>query len=309
MSVEVNISNLSKHFGETVALKDIDLNIKSGELFGFIGPDGSGKTSLFRILTGLLLPDSGRAMVNGWDAAKDYRQIRTITGYMPGRFSLYADLTVEENIQFYASIFNTSLKENYDLIKDIYSHIEPFKKRRAGALSGGMKQKLALSCALIHKPEILILDEPTTGVDAVSRREFWELLKKMQETGITILVSTPYMDEASRCDRVALIQNGNLLAVNPPESIIREYPYSLYAVRTSGMYKLPADLREMDPEALVYRFGDTVHFSSKTTDEKSSQEKIRSFLSETGHTDISVNKQDPVIEDCFLALMDKSRTS
>jgi ABC-2 type transport system ATP-binding protein len=309
MSVEVNISNLSKQFGETVALRDIDLNIQAGELFGFIGPDGSGKTTLFRILTGLLLADNGKALVNGWDAAKDYRQIRTITGYMPGRFSLYADLTVEENIAFYASIFNTSLKENYNLIKDIYSHIEPFKKRRAGDLSGGMKQKLALSCALIHKPEILILDEPTTGVDAVSRREFWELLKKMQQTGITILVSTPYMDEASRCDRVALIQNGNLLAVNPPKLIISEYPYSLYAVRTSDMYELPADLHEMDPEALVYRFGDTVHLSSKTAHGKTYIKKTHSFLAEAGHAAISVIRQDPVIEDCFLALMDKSGTS
>lgn len=245
MSVAINLQNISKRFGEIEALKGISLEIKTSELFGFIGPDGSGKTTLFRILTSLLLPDGGHADVYDLDVVKDYKKIRNITGYMPGRFSLYADLSVEENLNFYASIFNTSLKENYDLIKDIYSHIEPFKKRKVRDLSGGMKQKLALSCALIHKPGLLILDEPTTGVDAVSRREFWELLKQMQKKGITILVSTPYMDEASLCDRVALMQNGELLAVNTPQQIIDQFEQNLFAVKTNNMFLLVDDLQKI----------------------------------------------------------------
>ena len=254
MSVSVNIQNVTKTFGEITALNNISLQINAGELYGFIGPDGSGKTTLFRILTSLLLPVSGSAVIDNLDVVKDYKKIRKITGYMPGRFSLYGDLTVQENLDFYASIFNTSVKENYDLIKDIYSHIEPFKNRKANALSGGMKQKLALSCALIHKPSILLLDEPTTGVDAVSRQEFWELLKEMQKKDITILVSTPYMDEASLCDRVALMQNGNLLAVSKPEQIINKFNGKLYAVQTNNMHTLVRDLEKLKAFSMVYRF-------------------------------------------------------
>jgi len=291
MSVNINIQNITKSFGEIQALNNVSLDIDQGELFGFIGPDGSGKTSLFRILTSLLLPDSGTVSVDGLDVVKDFKKIRNITGYMPGRFSLYADLSVEENLNFYASIFNTSVKENYDLIKDIYSHIEPFKKRKVHALSGGMKQKLALSCALVHKPNLLILDEPTTGVDAVSRMEFWELLKKMQKKNITILVSTPYMDEASLCDRIALMQNGNLLAVNTPQQIIKP---------------LVADLERMNKEALVYRFGESIHVSSNAYDLELFESELRTNLSKLNHKDIRVNKITPLIEDCFLALMDKN---
>ncbi len=307
MSVSVNIQNVTKTFGEKItALNDISLQISAGELYGFIGPDGSGKTTLFRILTSLLLPTSGSAMIGDLDVVKDYKKIRKITGYMPGRFSLYGDLTVQENLNFYASIFNTSVKENYDLIKDIYSHIEPFKNRKAGALSGGMKQKLALSCALIHKPSILLLDEPTTGVDAVSRQEFWELLKKMQKKDITILVSTPYMDEASLCDRVALMQNGNLLAVSKPEQIINQFNGKLYAVQTNNMHTLVRDLEKIKAFSMVYRFGEMVH----VTDAMSSgnyKSELRNALKESGHQDVLIKEIDPVIEDCFLALMDKDQ--
>lgn len=306
MSVPVKIAQLSKKYGDVNALNGINLDISSGEIFGFIGPDGSGKTSLFRVITSLILPDSGNVSVGGLDVVKDYKKIRKITGYMPGRFSLYPDLTVVENLEFYARIFHTSITENYDLIEDIYSHIEPFKMRRAGALSGGMKQKLALSCALIHKPRLLILDEPTTGVDAVSRKEFWGLLKKMQEKGITILVSTPYMDEASLCDKVALMQNGNLLAVNSPEGIIDSFEGSLLSVKTKSMHTLIRDLESVLPQTGVYRFGDTVHVTTKEKDPGEVARKLESKLTEKGHENIEMEPIKPVIEDCFLELMDKT---
>jgi ABC-type multidrug transport system ATPase subunit len=217
------IQDVVKTYGakadKVTALQGISFEVNHGELFGLIGPDGAGKTSLIRIIATLLLPDSGAVTVDGFDTVKDYKEIRKRVGYMPGRFSLYPDLTVEENINFFATIFNTTLKQNYDLVKDIYSQIEPFKHRRAGKLSGGMKQKLALSCALIHRPSVLLLDEPTTGVDVVSRKEFWDMLKGLEQQGITILVSTPYMDEAGRCDRIALVQTGKVLSIDTPASI------------------------------------------------------------------------------------------
>src|SRR5689334_297722 len=218
----VEVNNIVKFYGKekTVAVDKVSFSVSKGELFGLIGPDGAGKTSIFRILTTLLLPDGGNATVNGFDVVRDYKEIRNCVGYMPGKFSLYQDLTVEENLNFFATVFNTTVEENYHLIKDIYVQIEPFKKRRAGKLSGGMKQKLALCCALIHKPTVLFLDEPTTGVDAVSRKEFWEMLTRLKDEGITILVATPYMDEALLCDRIALIQGGKILSVNTPEKTI-----------------------------------------------------------------------------------------
>src|SRR6187399_733326 len=243
----VVVENIIKTYGkkkEVVALSAISFEVAQGELFGIIGPDGAGKTSLFRILTTLLLADSGKVSVDGFDVVKDYKAIRKRIGYMPGKFSLYQDLSVEENLNFFATIFNTSIEENYDLIKDIYVQIEPFKKRKAGKLSGGMKQKLALSCALIHRPVVLFLDEPTTGVDAVSRKEFWEMLKRLKQQGITILVSTPYMDEATLCERIALIQSGKILSVDSPANIIHAYPEKLYAIRSENIYKLLTDLRE-----------------------------------------------------------------
>ena len=213
------------------AVDDVSFSVKEGELFGLIGPDGSGKSSIFRILTTLLLADSGSASVMEFDVVKDYKEIRKIVGYMPGRFSLYQDLSVEENLEFFATIFNTTIEANYNLIADIYVQLEPFKKRRAGKLSGGMKQKLALCCALIHKPKVLFLDEPTTGVDPVSRKEFWEMLKRLKEQGISILVSTPYMNEAKLCDRIALIQNGKILEIDTPQNIVDRFDNNLYAVR------------------------------------------------------------------------------
>ncbi len=307
MSVSVQIKSIEKKFEKVEALKKLSLNIEEGELFGFIGPDGSGKTTLFRLITSLLIPDGGNIKVGEFDSETDFREIRKITGYMPGRFSLYHDLSVEENLNFYASIFNTTLKENYHLIKDVYEQIEPFKKRKAGALSGGMKQKLALSCALIHKPELLILDEPTTGVDAVSRKEFWELLKKMQKTGITILVSTPYMDEASLCDRVALMQKGSLLALDSPENIVQQYQGDLWQLSTSDMHTIIVDLSEVNSGIKnVFRFGEKVHITSDGL----SQEEVSSILKEEleskGHKNIVVEAVKPQIEDCFLDLMDEN---
>src|SRR5678815_5061290 len=251
MQNSVVADNLVKRYGkkeETVqALQGISFTVAQGELFGIIGPDGAGKTSLFRILTTLLLADSGKVSVDGFDVVKDYKAIRKRIGYMPGKFSLYQDLSVEENLNFFATIFNTSIEENYDLIKDIYVQIEPFKKRKAGKLSGGMKQKLALSCALIHRPSILFLDEPTTGVDAVSRKEFWEMLKGLKRQGITILVSTPYMDEAGLCDKVALIQNGNILSINTPQGIVDSFPKPLWAVKSTKMLSLLSLIHISEP--------------------------------------------------------------
>ena len=297
----VTIKNISKNYNKVEALKNISISIKKGELFGLIGPDGAGKTTLLRIIISLLIPDSGFANVFGYDVVKDYKEIRQISGYMPGRFSLYQDLTVEENLSFFATVFNTTIKENYDLIKDIYIQIEPFKNRRAGKLSGGMKQKLALSCALIHKPKILVLDEPTTGVDAVSRKEFWEMLKRLKQKDITIIVSTPYMDEASLCDRVALIQKGEIMSVNTPENIINQYSDPLFAVQASNMYALINDFRNAEFTKSAHLFGRELHFSPirKNVDESI----IKDFLQAKNHTKISVQKINANIEDCFMDLM------
>jgi ABC-2 type transport system ATP-binding protein len=287
--------------GEVKALNDISFDVGQGELFGLIGPDGAGKTTLFRILTTLLIPDSGSAEVDGLDVVKDYREIRKRVGYMPGRFSLYQDLTVEENLSFFATIFNTTIEENYELIRDIYVQIEPFKTRRAGKLSGGMKQKLALCCALIHKPSVLFLDEPTTGVDAVSRKEFWEMLKRLKEKGISMLVSTPYMDEAGICDRVALMQNGNILDMDTPLSIIRKFERPLWSIRGTNMFQLLTDLRQFDQTHSCFAFGDAHHLTLKNT--ALGEDEIIDFLKPKGHDYIEVERIDPTIEDCFMALM------
>ena len=263
----VIVDNIFKKYqvekSEVVAIKGVSFEVAKGELFGIVGPDGAGKTSLFRVLTTLLLADSGSASIEGHDVVKDYKIIRKKLGYMPGRFSLYQDLSVEENLSFFATIFNTSIAENYDLIKDIYQQIEPFKKRRAGKLSGGMKQKLALCCALIHKPSVLFLDEPTTGVDAVSRKEFWDMLQRLKSQGITILVSTPYMDEASMCDRVALMQNGRILAIDKPAYINQQFANPLWAVKASSMYDLLKTLKQWDAVYSCYSFGEYYHVVMK----------------------------------------------
>ncbi len=282
------------------ALTEVSFSVPKGELFGIIGPDGAGKTSLFRILTTLLLADSGTATVDGFDVVKDYKSIRKRVGYMPGRFSLYQDLTVEENLRFFATIFNTSIEENYDLVKDIYVQIEPFKKRKAGKLSGGMKQKLALSCALIHRPSVLFLDEPTTGVDAVSRKEFWEMLKNLRREGITILVSTPYMDEAGLCDRVALIQNGNILSIDTPGGIISQYAKPLWAVKSSRMLPLLRVLEQQDFTDNVYPFGEYHHLVLKDAE---GEGRLKQFMQEHGDASFVAKPARPDIEDCFIELM------
>jgi ABC-type multidrug transport system ATPase subunit len=300
----VSLQHISKAYekGTVQAVKDVSFEVKEGELFGLIGPDGAGKTTLFRMLTTLILPDEGTATINGHDVVKNYKDIRKEVGYMPGRFSLYQDLTVEENLNFFATIFNTSIKENYDLIRDIYVQIEPFKNRRAGKLSGGMKQKLALCCALIHKPVVLFLDEPTTGVDVVSRKEFWEMLKRLKAQGITILVSTPYMDEATLCDRIALIQSGSILSIDTPENILKAYPGELYAVRAKDMYRLAHDLRAYENTLSCFAFGEYDHLAFKENNTESVQ-KAMAYIESRGHQEIELKKVEPGIEDCFIRLL------
>lgn len=299
----VVVENIIKTYGkkkEVAALSDISFEVPKGELFGVIGPDGAGKTSLFRIVTTLLLADSGKATVDGFDVVKDYKAIRKRVGYMPGKFSLYPDLSVEENLNFFATIFNTTIEENYDVVKDIYVQIEPFKKRKAGKLSGGMKQKLALSCALIHRPSVLFLDEPTTGVDAVSRKEFWEMLKGLKEQGITILVSTPYMDEAALCDKVALIQNGRILSINTPKGVIKNFSNPLWAVKSSHMLHLLNDLLALDVVQDAYPFGEFHHVVMK---DESGNQKLKEFIQGRQNENAEMEEVGPDIEDCFIALM------
>jgi ABC-2 type transport system ATP-binding protein len=300
MEKAVESTGIFKYFGNTRALNDISFSVNESEVFGFIGPDGAGKTTLFRIITTLLLPDNGSLKVLGLDAIADYKELRKNIGYMPGRFSLYPDLSVEENLNFYATVFGTTVEENYDLISDIYSHIEPFKKRLAGKLSGGMKQKLALSCALIHKPRLLVLDEPTTGVDAVSRTEFWDMLAKLRPHSITIIVSTPYMDEAVRCDRVALIQNGSVLAIDTPQNIRKGFSRRLYSAKSSQKFKLINMLREFPGTISAYPFGDSVHVTLK--DDISEKQLFDNLLSR-GLNDAVVKETEAGIEDRFLELM------
>lgn len=302
MSKAIISSGISKKFGETQALKDISFDVNEGEIFGFIGPDGAGKTTLFRIITTLLLPDEGEMTIMGLDCRTGYKKLRENIGYMPGRFSLYLDLSVEENLNFYATVFGTRVEENYDLIHDIYSHIEPFKKRLAGKLSGGMKQKLALSCALIHKPGLLVLDEPTTGVDAVSRSEFWAMLKKLKKHNITIIVSTPYMDEAMKCDRVALIQEGRLLSIDQPEKIREEFSSRLFSVRAPEKFRLINALRSYSGIRTAYPFGDSVHvtFTGNEFDDS-----IYEYLSRMGVSNVIITETRAGIEDRFLELMQK----
>ena len=296
----IQVENISKSYGSTKALDAIHFSVEKGELFGLIGPDGAGKTTLFKMLTTLLLPDAGQAIVEGFDTVKEYKKIRKIIGYMPGRFSLYQDLSVEENLNFFATIFGTTIQENYHLIEDIYVQIEPFKKRRAGKLSGGMKQKLALCCALVHEPKVLFLDEPTTGVDAVSRAEFWEMLQRLKAKGITILVSTPYMDEASLCERVALIQNGKILQIDTPQHITNSYQKPLYAVRATDFYQLLKDLRHQSFTERVEPFGEYLHLTTKSG---VSEATIHTFLQKKGHMEIELKVTTATIEDVFLDLI------
>jgi ABC-type multidrug transport system ATPase subunit len=303
---DVVLNNISKSYnkGAVKAVKDVSFSVDQGELFGLIGSDGAGKSTIFRVLTTLLLPDSGNASVMGLDIVKDYQAIRNNVGYMPGRFSLYQDLTVEENLLFFATVFNTTIEENYELIEDIYVQIEPFKTRRAGKLSGGMKQKLALCCALIHRPKVLFLDEPTTGVDTVSRKEFWEMLKRLKQQGITILVSTPYMDEATLCERIALIQNGNILSINKPEAIIKQFPQKLFAIKAGNMSHLLEDLRNSKLVSSCNSFGEYHHITFTAGNESETQQRLISLLQQKEkHAGLEIRSITPTIEDCFINLM------
>ncbi len=303
---KIALSHISKSYDKkkTQAVNDVSFNVGDGELFGLIGPDGAGKTSIFRILTTLLLPDAGTATIEGYDVVKNYKHIRNIIGYMPGRFSLYQDLTVEENLNFFATLFGTSVAENYELIKDIYEQIEPFSKRRAGKLSGGMKQKLALCCALIHKPSVLFLDEPTTGVDAVSRREFWEMLKKLKQQGITILVSTPYMDEAMLCERIALVQSGTIMDIDTPQNIIASYPVKLYGIKASNIYGLLKELRKLESVESCYPFGEWIHVTLHEQQNDGVQ-FLKDYAIDKGYTHVEAQVIAPTIEDNFIRLMNQ----
>ncbi len=303
----ITVNNISKSYGKknakVLAVDDVSFSVNDGEIFGLIGPDGAGKTTIFRILTTLLIPDSGTATIENLDVVKDMMEIRKIVGYMPGRFSLYQDLSVEENLNFFASVFNTTIEENYDLIKEIYTQLEPFKDRRAGKLSGGMKQKLALCCALIHQPKVLFLDEPTTGVDPVSRKEFWEMLKNLKKQNITILVATPYMDEAALCDRIALMQNGKILKIATPQQISQEYPDQLYEVKTDGKtYKLLQEMENFPEIKSVFVFGESVHVSFLKT-QNNTEQSIQHFLEQRNFTNIEIKKIVASIEDSFIQLL------
>ena len=300
------VNNLTKTYGKktekVLAVHDVSFDVRPGEIFGLIGPDGAGKTSIFRMLTTVLLPDFGSASIEGFDMVKDYKEIRKILGYMPGRFSLYQDLTIEENLEFFASVFNTTIAENYDLIKDIYIQIEPFKDRRAGKLSGGMKQKLALCCALIHKPKVLFLDEPTTGVDPVSRKEFWEMLQRLKLQGITMVVATPYMDEAALCDRIALMQHGKILSINTPEIISNSYPDLLFEVRAGRTANVLRALENFDQKKNFYAYGEFVHLSVEQN-ENFNIENIVEYLKKEGFENIEINPIKASIEDSFIRLL------
>jgi ABC-type multidrug transport system ATPase subunit len=306
----VDVEAVSKTFGTTVALDEVSFTVTRAELFGFIGPDGAGKTTLFRILTTLLTPDKGQAHVLGHDVVRDLWMLRSRVGYMPGRFSLYPDLSVDENLRFFASVFGTTVQREYQQIAPIYSQLEPFRDRRAAALSGGMKQKLALCCALVHRPEILFLDEPTTGVDAVSRREFWDLLGTFKRGGMTIVVSTPYMDEADRCDRVALIQGGRLLAIDTPRAIAASFGRPLFAVRAANRVHALQALREYPQTHSVYPFGETMHYADRRSDVAADRiaQEVEAFLSERGIAAVTVEPTAPTVEDSFMARMGAAPT-
>ena len=296
----IKVENISKSFGAVKAVEHVSFEVEQGEMFGLIGPDGAGKTTLFRLLTTLLTPDEGRAEVDGFDTINDYHAIRERVGYMPGRFSLYPDLTVEENLNFFAALFGVNVEDSYDLVAPIYCQIEPFKKRRAGKLSGGMKQKLALSCALIHRPSVLFLDEPTTGVDAVSRNEFWDMLSKLKERGITILVSTPYMDEASRCDRIALCNDGRILGIDTPTDIVAGFDSPLYRIKADNMYQLLQEARKVKGVVKCYPFGDAHHLVANNSFD------IEQFKQELANTKgLKIEPVSPSIEDMFIKLMEQ----
>ncbi|HIX27304.1 MAG TPA: ABC transporter ATP-binding protein [Candidatus Barnesiella excrementigallinarum] len=300
MAEAITVENVSKHYGACIALNQVSLCVQPGEIYGLIGPDGAGKTTLFRILVTLLLPDSGNALVEGRDVVRDYMEIRRHIGYMPGRFSLYQDLTVAENLDFFATMFGTTVAENYGNIQEIYAQIEPFRDRRAGKLSGGMKQKLALCCALVHKPSVLFLDEPTTGVDAVSRKEFWNMLYRIRKAGVSILVSTPYMDEASLCDRISLIQKGEIIETGTPGEIVAHYPHQLFGVSGKPAYPLLSFLRQCPGVLRCFSFGSEHHVA--VAPGETSREELSARIQAAGFHQTVVREIEPNIEDCFMEL-------
>lgn len=293
----INVSDVSFSY-KIKALDNISLSVKKNEIFGLIGADGAGKTTLFKVLTTLLIQSSGVAKIMGLDNIKDYKQIREQIAYMPGKFSLYGDLSVRENLDFFASVFGTTLQENKYLINDIYCQIEPFRDRRAAKLSGGMKQKLALCCALIHAPKLLFLDEPTTGVDPVSRYEFWQMLHNLKDKGISVFVSTPYMDEAKQCDKIAFIKQGKILTCNSPAQIVASYSQKLYSVTSDRMHSLLKDIRGFASVKSCYPFGESHHF---TTNEESI-DTLYEHLLDMGYSNIKIDKIEPSIEDCYISL-------
>lgn len=301
----VEVKNISLSYNEVKAIDQVSFHIEPSEIFGIIGPDGAGKTSLFQVLTTLRLADEGTATVEGYDLVNDYREIRKIVGYMPSKFSLYQDLTIQENLDFFATIFNTTIEENYVLIKDIYEQIKPFSKRRAGKLSGGMKQKLALCCALIHKPKVLFLDEPTTGVDVVSRAEFWSMLNQLKTQGMSIVVSTPYMDEAKRCNRIALLQNGQIMEINTPQHIVANYPKTLFGVKGDNTYALLEGLRADSAVESCYAFGEYMHL---TLHGNGSMEEAKALAQQYCSSGLEVQIVEPSIEDSFIRLMNQNQT-
>lgn len=297
--------NLTKRFGRLTALDGVTFRVGRGELFGVIGPDGAGKTTLMRLLATLSRPDAGRASVLEFDTVRQQAEVRRRVGYMPGRFALYPDLTVAENLAFFAALYRADVAANYDLIAPIYGPLERFASRPAGKLSGGMKQKLALCCALIHAPRVLLLDEPTTGVDPVSRREFWQMLQRIsKEHGITVLVSTPYMDEASWCDRISLIQGGILLQTGTPGEVCESYSANLFAVRSDDMHRLLGDMKSCPCATSAFSFGDSIHV---TLDGVTASSALTEYLLQRGHTGVEVKRIRPSVEDCFMSLM-KSQT-
>jgi ABC-2 type transport system ATP-binding protein len=299
----IEVHDIQKHYGKIEALNSVSFSVEKGELFGLIGPDGAGKTTLFRILATLMLADKGTATVEGLDIRKDYKQLRRKLGYMPGKFSLYPDLSVEENLSFFATIFGTTIHENYDLIAPIYKQIEPFKKRSAGKLSGGMKQKLALCCALIHKPTVLFLDEPTTGVDPVSRKDFWMMLQELREAGITIIASTPYMDEAKLCSRIAFINKGRLLDVDTPKSITEKFKGDIYLVHGKDLYNIMKFLRRQPEIETCFSFGNSLHIKMKPSDEHADKSRLLvQTLEKSGFTNTQITRTQATIEDCFIDL-------
>ncbi len=299
MRTVIDVAGVTKRYGDLTALDNVSFHVEEGEMFGLIGPDGSGKSTLYKILATLTAPDSGSATVCGLDTVKDYSKLRTIIGYMPEKFSLYQDLTVSENLNFFAALFGVSIKENYDIIAPVFAQLERFPNRKAGALSGGMKQKLALSCALIHRPKILLLDEPTTGVDAVSRSEFWDMLSTLREKGITILVSTSYMDEATRCGRIALINKGKILGINTPEGLVAGLDENLYNAKSAHMFELLTRLRELPEVEDCYTFGATLHVVVK---DGFDPERAKRKLSEDGLKDVEIYTAKGDIEDLFIKL-------